>query len=102
MSLTPFEKAASGALASAIANTMVYPLDLSKTIIQTQVKKRVPKATAMSESKLIGSEDSVYVQQIKNNELKYKNSLDVLKRIYYKKGVLGWYHGLAFSIFGSA
>lgn len=102
MSLTPFEKAASGALASAIANTIVYPLDLSKTIIQTQVKKRVPKATAMSESKLIGSEDSVYVQQIKNNELKYKNSLDVLKRIYYKKGVLGWYHGLASSIFGSA
>lgn len=40
MSLSPIEKAASGALASAIANTLVYPLDLSKVLIQTQVKQK--------------------------------------------------------------
>lgn len=76
MSLSPFEKAASGALASSIANTLVYPLDLSKTLVQTQVKV--------------------------NDKLKYKNSLDVLRQIYKKKGILGWYHGLLSSIFGSA
>lgn len=102
MSLTPFEKAASGALASAIANTLVYPLDLSKTIIQTQVKKREPKLTGMEESELTTSSDELYVQRTKNNELKYKNSIDVLTKIYKKKGIAGWYHGLASSILGSA
>lgn len=105
MSLTPFEKAASGALASAIANTFVYPLDLSKTIIQTQVKKREPKPAGGSsyESELTSSADeSLYVQRKKNNELKYKNSIDVLSKIYKKKGIAGWYHGLASSILGSA
>ena len=59
-------KAASGALASAIANTLVYPLDLSKVLIQTQVKKNKPKSgsngipTPPSESDL---EDSVYKQK---------------------------------------
>lgn len=105
MSLTPFEKAASGALASAIANTFVYPLDLSKTIIQTQVKKREVKPTAGSsyESELTSSADeSLYIQRRKHNELKYKNSIDVLTKIYKKKGIAGWYHGLASSILGSA
>lgn len=102
MSLTPFEKAASGALASAIANTLVYPLDLSKTIIQTQVKKRKPKATGMEESELTNSTDELYVQRRDNNELKYKSSIDVLRKIYKKKGIAGWYHGLASSILGSA
>lgn len=103
MSLTPIEKAASGALASVIANTLVYPLDLSKTIIQTQVKKHDPKATSSVESDLSSPEESLYVQKLnKNNELKYKNTLDVLKQIYAKKGVLGWYHGLISSIMGTA
>ncbi|ODV78603.1 mitochondrial carrier [Suhomyces tanzawaensis NRRL Y-17324] len=87
MSLTPFEKAASGALASAIANTLVYPLDLSKTVIQTQVHK-APKDSGDSESP--------------KPQLKYKSTVDVLQQIYAKKGVLGWYHGLFSSILGSA
>lgn len=77
MSLTPLEKAASGALASAIANTLIYPVDLSKTVIQTQVH----------------TENS--------QELKYKNTLDVLKQIYAKKGILGWYQGLFATIVGT-
>lgn len=78
MSLTPLEKAASGALASVIANTLVYPLDLSKTLIQTQVKKK------------------------EDTGLKYKNTIDVLLQIYTKKGILGWYHGLSASMVGTA
>ncbi|ABN64700.1 ADP/ATP carrier protein [Scheffersomyces stipitis CBS 6054] len=105
MSLTPLEKAASGALASVIANTLVYPLDLSKTLIQTQVKKHPHKTgadipTPPSDSDI---EDSVYKQkETKSGELKYKNTLDVLRKIYAKKGVLGWYHGLFSSILGTA
>lgn len=100
MSLTPLEKAASGALASVIANTMVYPLDLSKTIIQTQVKKHSPQSEESDYAST--AEDSVFVQRAKGDGLKYKNTLDVLKKIHAKKGVLGWYHGLASSVFGSA
>lgn len=96
MSLSPFEKAASGALASAVANTLVYPLDLSKTIIQTQVKRQSKDVSSGSEL------ESVYVQKIQHHELKYKNTVDVLRKIHAKKGVLGWYHGLLSSILGSA
>lgn len=99
MSLTPVEKAASGALASVIANTLVYPLDLSKTLIQTQVKPRKAGATKIEKS---SSVDSVYEQSSDQGELKYKHTLDVLQKIYKKKGVLGWYHGLFSSIFGTA
>ncbi|CAH2353462.1 peroxisomal adenine nucleotide transporter 1 [[Candida] railenensis] len=97
MSLSPLEKAASGALASAIASTLVYPLDLSKTLIQTQVVKKEAKATPSG-----SVDDSTYLPTKKDGKLKYKNTLDCLSQIYKKKGVLGWYHGLISSIFGSA
>lgn len=101
--LSPLEKAASGAMASVIANTLVYPLDLSKTIIQTQVKKHRPNSTSSEESDYSSTaEDSVFVQRAKGDDLKYKNTVDVLKKIYAKKGVLGWYHGLILSILGTA
>lgn len=102
-SLSPLEKAASGAMASVIANTLVYPLDLSKTIIQTQVKKHNPGSVSSEESDYNSTaEDAVFVQRAKGNDLKYKNTVDVLKQIYKKKGVLGWYHGLILSILGTA
>lgn len=106
LTLTPFEKAVSGALASAISNTLVYPLDLSKTIIQTQVKKhdaepRESSSMLMEESVSTGSE-SLWEQREKKGQLKYKSALDVLQKIYKSKGILGWYHGLLSSIIGSA
>lgn len=107
MSLTPIEKAASGAMASVIANTLVYPLDLSKTIIQTQVKKRDPESRKGSRTEELdayttGGEESVFVQRERSSGLKYKNTADVLAKIYEKKGVLGWYHGLLSLILGTA
>lgn len=103
MSLSPFEKAASGALASAFANTLVYPLDLSKTIIQTQVKQKGLRASTPPSSTEMAVEDSTYIQrQRESGELKYKSTVDVLRQIYAKKGVLGWYHGLLSSIVGTA
>lgn len=104
MSLTPLEKAASGALASVIANTLVYPLDLSKTLIQTQVKKNEKSTSPSPSPSLITEsehEDSVFSKKA-SNELKYKNTLDVLKKIHAKKGILGWYHGLFSSNLGTA
>ena len=93
MSLSPLEKAASGALASAIANTLVYPLDLSKTLIQTQVQHNKREAAGST-----SPEKATTPEQ----EKRYKNTIDVLKKIYKKKGILGWYHGLSASIFGTA
>lgn len=101
--LSPLEKAASGAMASAIANTLVYPLDLSKTIIQTQVKKHKPNTESGEETDYNSTaEDSVFIQRDKADGLKYKSTLDVLQKIYAKKGVLGWYHGLLLSVLGTA
>ncbi|CAK9435927.1 uncharacterized protein LODBEIA_P05440 [Lodderomyces beijingensis] len=112
MSLSPIEKAASGALASAIANTLVYPLDLSKVIIQTQVKKHHKKpATSQGalpsppQSETSDFEDSILRESPKDSktgELKYKNTVDVLRKIYQKKGILGWYHGLLSTVVGTA
>lgn len=95
MSLSPIEKAASGALASVIANTIVYPIDLSKTLIQTQVKKD----EGSGNKKLEDSDDSVSQRAQK---VKYKNTFDVLRKIHAKKGILGWYHGLFSSLLGTA
>ncbi|KAI3402780.1 ANT1 [Candida oxycetoniae] len=125
MSLTPLEKAASGALASAVANTLVYPLDLSKVIIQTQVKKhhhhRKPHGgsgngngsgngssdslSSPPQSELSDFEESILrssPKDSKTGELKYKNTIDVLRKIYEKKGILGWYHGLFSTVIGTA
>ncbi|ODQ79958.1 hypothetical protein BABINDRAFT_8146 [Babjeviella inositovora NRRL Y-12698] len=74
MSLTPAEKAASGALAAMVANASVYPLDLAKTVIQTQ--------------------------QHDNKE--FKNTMDVFKKVYAKRGIPGLYHGLFSSLAGCA
>lgn len=113
MSLTPLEKAASGALASAIANTLVYPLDLSKTIIQTQVKRKVAPEDPGSDYGFTSVDensggsaflkvDRKVPRKVRERELKYKNSIDVLQKLYAKKGVLGWYHGLFSSVVGLA
>lgn len=103
MSLTPLEKAASGALASAFANSLVYPLDLGKTLIQTQVhthSTKMGKSDSISSSSL--DEDSQTLDNSAKKELKYKNTIDALRTIYKKKGILGWYQGLASSVFGTA
>lgn len=108
MHLTPLEEAASGALASAIANSLVYPLDLSKTLIQTQTVKQVthtedlpPTPSSESDNESSGATTTKKKSVIKK-QLKYKNTIDVLRQIYKKKGILGWYHGLFSLIFGSA
>lgn len=74
-SLSPLEKAACGALSAVVGNAAVYPLDLAKTKVQSQT-----------------SEDE-------NN---YKNSLDVISKVYAKDGALGLYKGMGSSLLGNA
>lgn len=38
----------------------------------------------------------------KNDWIQYKNYIEVLKDLYRKHGIAGWYHGLASSVLGSA
>lgn len=77
------EAAIYGASASIIANTIVYPLDLVKTVIQTQLELNKNP-------------------QDKELTTKYKNSLDALIKIYKEKGIKGWYRGLSSSLLGNA
>ena len=87
--MTSLESAITGAVASSLANVVVYPLDLVKTLIQTQNKE--PN---------IGSEAGVKPQAKKSRvqEIRYKHSLDALIKIFKTKGVLGLYQGLWTSI----
>lgn len=71
------EAAVYGASASIIANTIVYPLDMIKTVIQTQTTD-------------------------KDSESYYENSLDCLRKIYKKNGVAGLYKGLDSTLLSSA
>jgi hypothetical protein len=84
--MSSFEAAVYGASASIIANTIVYPLDLVKTVIQTQTKVQGDK----EKEKEAPEED------------KYKNSLDCLVKIYKEHGLSGLYKGLGSSLLSSA
>ncbi|CAI4053785.1 hypothetical protein N7582_005814 [Saccharomyces uvarum] len=73
------EAALTGAVASAMANIAVYPLDLSKTIIQSQVSH--PDA-----SKPENVDKSLAKKR-------YKNVLDCMISIFREKGFFGLYQG---------
>ncbi|CAI4851695.1 CEI_1a_G0056000.mRNA.1.CDS.1 [Saccharomyces cerevisiae] len=73
------ESALTGAVASAMANIAVYPLDLSKTIIQSQVSPS-------------SSEDSNEGKVLPNR--RYKNVVDCMINIFKEKGILGLYQGM--------
>ncbi|CCF55970.1 hypothetical protein KAFR_0A05350 [Kazachstania africana CBS 2517] len=74
--MSSLEVAVTGAIASALANTVVYPLDLSKTIIQTQSK-------STKESK------------------KYSNVVDCIIKIIRRKGLSKLYQGLPVTLLGN-
>ncbi|SCU80124.1 LADA_0B05182g1_1 [Lachancea dasiensis] len=73
----PLESAITGAVASTLADTIVYPLDVAKTLIQTQKKRDIE------------TDD-----KDQHHEVYYKNTLDALLRVVNAKGVCGLYQGL--------
>lgn len=93
--MSSLENAVYGASASIIASTIVYPLDLIKTVIQTQTKD-VKSATG---DDLTPEEKSALETEL--NE-RYKNSWDCLVKIYNKKGISGLYKGLGSSLLSTA
>lgn len=72
--MASLESAFTGAVASSLAATTVYPLDLAKTLIQTQHADD-------------GEEDT-----------KYDNVLDCIIKIFKEKGFLGLYQGLGTNV----
>ncbi|SCV06030.1 LANO_0H20560g1_1 [Lachancea nothofagi CBS 11611] len=74
------ESAISGALASSLADTVVYPLDVAKTLIQTQAKRKEDKEVA------------------NDKEEYYENTWDALVKIMKARGIRGLYQGLPASI----
>lgn len=77
--LSPWGKAAAGALAAMMANALVYPLDLAKTRLQVQMR-----------------------QHHDDDEEYYHGVLHLLRHIYKKDGYKGIYKGLYGTLFGVA
>ncbi|CAL9727564.1 peroxisomal adenine nucleotide transporter 1 [Monosporozyma unispora] len=86
--MATLESAITGAIASAMANTAVYPLDLSKTLIQTQHHHR--KKT---------DDDDTKVDDTQHR--KYKNVFECMKDIFNTKGIKGLYQGCTTSVAGT-
>lgn len=84
--MATLESAITGAIASAMANTAVYPLDLSKTLIQTQHEHK---------------KDEVYDDESITDHKKYKNVIDCMKQIIQTKGFKGLYQGCSTSVAGT-
>ncbi|CUS21895.1 LAQU0S04e03290g1_1 [Lachancea quebecensis] len=85
--MTSLENAITGAVASSLANVLVYPLDVVKTLIQTQ-NKSSGEATVNTEG----------VEKKNVEEIRYKNTLDAILKILKDRGIGGLYRGLPASI----
>ncbi|RMZ79418.1 hypothetical protein DV738_g3355, partial [Chaetothyriales sp. CBS 135597] len=77
--LPPWGSALAGASGAVLANALVYPLDIVKTKLQVQVKKRD------------GSTDEYY-----------EGTLDAIKKIVQDEGIAGLYSGIEGALLGVA
>ncbi|AEY96256.1 FADR036Cp [Eremothecium gossypii FDAG1] len=96
-----FENAVIGATASSLANIAVYPLDLAKTLVQTQLKDEFVEAGEEAGEERAGSRRQNRIKPIALRSPQaaeqYKGALDALQRIYGAEGVAGLYRGLGSS-----
>ncbi|KAH8602411.1 mitochondrial carrier domain-containing protein [Bisporella sp. PMI_857] len=84
--ISPWGLAVAGATGAVIANAMVYPLDIVKTRLQVQEKRKV---TDVAHS---GAEDSPH----------YTSTWDAITKITEEDGVLGLYAGINGALIGVA
>lgn len=77
--MATLEAAFTGAVASSVANVVVYPLDLAKTLLQTQLKE--------------GKDEE--------REDEYKNTVDCIWKVFRTRGLYGLYQGMSTSILGN-
>ncbi|KAL9030269.1 MAG: hypothetical protein Q9196_001599 [Gyalolechia fulgens] len=81
--LPPWGSALAGATGAVLANAIVYPLDIVKTRLQVQVKR---KSTDAEPSTI--------------NDAHYTSSLDAIKKIVEDEGLTGLYSGIHGSLLG--
>ncbi|KAL8733830.1 MAG: hypothetical protein Q9166_001818 [cf. Caloplaca sp. 2 TL-2023] len=81
--LPPWGNALAGATGAVLANAIVYPLDIVKTRLQVQVKRKAtdPERTT-------------------TNDAHYTSSLDAIKKIIEDEGIAGLYSGINGSLIG--
>ncbi|CCD22616.1 Ant1p NDAI_0A04600 [Naumovozyma dairenensis CBS 421] len=89
--MSTLESAITGAIASAMANALVYPIDLAKTRIQSEVNN----ATQRGGQKQDSQKRSITERKKSRDVIRY--ILEILKR----KGIQGLYQGAPTSIFSS-
>lgn len=101
--MATLESAITGAVASAIANMAVYPLDLSKTLIQTQLNEDNEIETMEK-----NTDDSVEQKVKLDNESedtthnrKFNNVLDCMLYVVKHRGIRGLYQGMSTSVAGT-
>ncbi|CAG79061.1 mitochondrial carrier domain-containing protein [Yarrowia lipolytica] len=85
--LSPWGKAVAGAAGAVLANTLVYPLDIVKTRLQVQVKRK-------EGGPLPAFEEGHFEH--------YEGTVDALKKIYAANGLAGLYQGLPSCLLGVA
>ncbi|EPS38714.1 hypothetical protein H072_7534 [Dactylellina haptotyla CBS 200.50] len=89
--------AVAGATGAVLANASVYPLDIVKTRLQVQVKKKkVP-----TEGVLVSEDPEKQIPPPPEPE-HYTSTLDAIKRIKEKEGIAGLYAGMPGSLIGVA
>ncbi|KAF3902510.1 Mitoferrin [Orbilia brochopaga] len=89
--------AVAGATGAVLANATVYPLDIVKTRLQVQVKKR-----KVATDGVLVSEDPEKQTPAAPEPEHYASTLDAIQKIRRKEGVSGLYAGMPGSLIGVA
>ncbi|EXJ74439.1 uncharacterized protein A1O5_02735 [Cladophialophora psammophila CBS 110553] len=82
--LAPWESAIAGATGAVLANALVYPLDIVKTRLQVQIKKKG------------------HVHQHTAEHHHYESTWDAIKKIVDHEGIIGLYSGVNGALIGVA
>lgn len=80
LKMASLEAAFTAAVSSSVANVAVYPLDLAKTVIQTQLRESKQEDGGIDKDK------------------EYKNTFDCIWRVFRERGFSGLYQGMSTSI----
>ncbi|KAI9817779.1 MAG: ADP/ATP carrier protein [Pycnora praestabilis] len=83
--LPPWGNAVAGATGAVLANAIVYPLDIVKTRLQVQVKRRTTDEAPLT-----------------TNDHHYTSTWDAINKIIEDEGVVGLYSGINGSLIGVA
>lgn len=83
--LPPWGNAVAGATGAVLANALVYPLDIVKTRIQVQIKRKPTDTTPLT---------------VDNEH--YASTLDAINKIFQDEGILGLYSGINGALLGVA